>query len=321
MAGQPGRCTFRVWAHDAPSVSVRLAGGEVPLADAGFGVWEGVADAGHGDAYRFVLGGAEALPDPCSRWQPHGIRGDSAVVDPATFTWTDARFEPPPLRDLVVYELHVGTFSPLGTFDDAIPHIRNLADLGITAIELMPVGEFPGGRGWGYDGVHPGAAQSSYGGPAGLSRLVDAAHAVGLAVLLDVVYNHVGASGGAALTAFGPYFTDSYRTPWGSAVNYDDAWCDPVREWVLQSAEWWLRELHVDGLRVDAIHAIHDESATDLVAELADRAHAARPGALVIAESGLNDPKVIRPRSRGRLRVRRRLGRRLPPRLAHGADR
>jgi maltooligosyltrehalose trehalohydrolase len=169
----------------------------------------------------------------------------------------------------------------------------------VTSIEVMPVAEFPGARGWGYDGVYLSAAQSTYGGPEGFQRLVDAAHAQGLGVILDVVYNHVGASGNTALAAYGPYFTEKYSTFWGSAINYDDAYCDPVREWVLQSAEGWMRDFHVDGLRLDAIHAIFDTSASPLLAELADRVHAARPGALVIAESGLNDPKVIRPRERG----------------------
>jgi maltooligosyltrehalose trehalohydrolase len=163
----------------------------------------------------------------------------------------------------------------------------------------MPVAEFPGVHGWGYDGVYLSAAQSSYGGPQGFQRLVDAAHASGLSVILDVVYNHVGASGNQALAAFGPYFTDRYSTFWGNAINYDDAYSEPVREWVLQSAEGWLRDFHVDGLRLDAIHAIYDTGANPIMAQLADRVHAARPGALVIAESGLNDPRVIRPRDRG----------------------
>ena len=163
----------------------------------------------------------------------------------------------------------------------------------------MPIAEFPGNHGWGYDGVYLSAAQSSYGGPLAFQRLVDAAHASGLSVILDVVYNHVGASGNQALAAFGPYFTDRYSTFWGNAINYDDAHCDPVREWVLQSAEGWVRDFHVDGLRLDAIHAIYDTGAVPILGQLADRVHAARPGALVIAESGLNDPKVIRPRELG----------------------
>lgn len=295
----PGAVTFRAWAPDAEVVEVRLedgtAAGDHPLVAGELGVWEvEVEGAAAGDRYRFVLDG-EAWADPHSRSQPDGVRGPSQVVDPAAFTWTDEHWSPPPLGDLVVYELHVGTFSEAGTFDGAIPHLAELADLGVTAIELMPVAEFPGRHGWGYDGVYLGAAQSSYGGPAGLARLVDAAHGVGLAVILDVVHNHLGPTGADNVTAYGPYFTDKYSTPWGSALNYDDARSDPVREWVLQSVDWWLRDLHLDGLRLDAVHAIFDQGAQHLVAAVAARAHAARPGALVIAESGLNDPKVIRP--------------------------
>jgi maltooligosyltrehalose trehalohydrolase len=203
------------------------------------------------------------------------------------------------MRDLVIYELHIGTFTPQGTFEAAIEHLPRLAELGITAIEVMPVAEFPGHHGWGYDGIYISAAQSSYGGPHGFRRLVDGAHAAGLAVILDVVYNHVGASGTPALEAFGPYFTDKYETPWGRAMNYDDADCDPVREWVLQSAVGWIRDFGVDGLRLDAIHAIVDSSAEHLVEAVARRVHETREDALVIAESGMNDPRVMRDRAVG----------------------
>jgi maltooligosyltrehalose trehalohydrolase len=195
----------------------------------------------------------------------------------------------------VLYELHVGAYTQEGTFSAVIPHLAGLRELGVTAIELMPVAEFPGRRGWGYDGVQISAAFSGYGGPHALQGLVDAAHAAGIGVVLDVVYNHIGASGASALEAFGPYFTDKHRTLWGKAINYDDELCDPVREWVLQSAEGWVRDFHLDGLRLDAIHAIHDESARPILRELAVRVHAIDRRALVIAESGLNDPQVIRP--------------------------
>ena len=198
-----------------------------------------------------------------------------------------------------MYELHVGTFSDAGTFEGAIEYLPALASLGVTAIEVMPVAEFPGARGWGYDGVYLSAAQSSYGGPQGFARLVDAAHEAGLAVILDVVYNHVGASGSRALRTFGPYFTEKYETPWGKAINYDDPDCDPVREWVLQSATGWIDEFGVDGLRLDAIHAIFDSSAEHIVEAVARRVHAVDAEALVIAESGLNDPRVMRPSERG----------------------
>jgi maltooligosyltrehalose trehalohydrolase len=293
-----GLVEFRVWALHAGDVSVRVGDREHALTAAGGGVHEGRLAAQAGEDYVYVLGDEE-LPDPSSRHQPQGLRGPSRIVDPRAFAWTDERFEPRPLAEQVIYELHVGTFTQAGTFDAAIEHLPELARLGVTSIEVMPVAEFPGDHGWGYDGVYLSAAQSSYGGPEGLQRLVDAAHRAGLGVILDVVYNHVGASGNTALAAFGPYFTDKYSTFWGRAINYDDAYCDPVREWVLQSAEGWVRDFHVDGLRLDAIHAIYDTSANPLPAQIADRVHAARAGALVIAESGLNDPKVIRPRAQG----------------------
>jgi maltooligosyltrehalose trehalohydrolase len=292
---------FRVWALDRDDVRVRVGGREHALDHAGHGIHEARLPARDGDDYAFVLDGGEPLPDPASRHQPEGLRGPSRVVDPRAFRWTDAGFRPPALAELVIYELHVGTFTREGTFDAAIDHLTALAELGITAIEVMPIAEFPGVHGWGYDGVYLSAAHSSYGGPRAFQRLVDAAHAAGLGVILDVVYNHVGASGGGALEAFGPYFTEKYSTFWGKAVNYDDEHCDPVREWVLQSAAGWVRDFHVDGLRLDAIHAIYDSSARPILAQIAERVHAARPGACVIAESGLNDPRVIRPRELGGL--------------------
>ncbi|HWF34175.1 MAG TPA: alpha-amylase family glycosyl hydrolase, partial [Solirubrobacteraceae bacterium] len=231
-----GRFSFRVWAPRASeSVAVRLSGGDVALEEAGYGVYEGTAPCQPGADYWFVLDGV-ALPDPCSRWQPAGLRGPSRVVDPSAWGGAGAAFVRPPLPELVLYELHVGTFTAEGTFAAAAGRVGELASLGVGAIEIMPVAEFPGARGWGYDGVYISAAQSSYGGPEGLARLVHAAHAAGLAVILDVVYNHLGASGVQAIEAFGPYFTNKYETPWGRAINYDDADCDPVREFVCQSA-------------------------------------------------------------------------------------
>jgi maltooligosyltrehalose trehalohydrolase len=195
----------------------------------------------------------------------------------------------------VIYELHVGAFTAEGTFDGAAGELERLRALGVGAVELMPVAEFPGERGWGYDGVYPSAAHHAYGGPAALQRFVDAAHASGIAVILDVVYNHVGTSGTAAIEAFGPYLTDRYRTLWGNAVNFDGAGSDVVREWAIQSALGWLRDFRIDGLRLDAVHAIFDQRPRHVVGELCDRVHAAHPGARVIAESALNDPRVIRP--------------------------
>jgi maltooligosyltrehalose trehalohydrolase len=260
---------------------VRLGPAEHPLEPVGDGLYEAVIPASPGDDYLFVLDDRHALPDPCSRWQPHGLRGPSRILEPPSVESVSA----PRLKDLVIYELHIGTFTQEGTFDAAIAHLGELATLGVTAIELMPVAEFPGHHGWGYDGVSISAAQSSYGGPDGLARLVRAAHREGLAVILDVVYNHVGTSGVEALEAFGPYFGED--TIWGPALDYS---LGPVRDWVLHSAEQWIRDFGIDGLRLDAIHAIADSSSEHIVAELARRIHALRADALVIGEIGLDDP-------------------------------
>jgi maltooligosyltrehalose trehalohydrolase len=288
-----GHAGFRVWAPNATAVSLVVGDRTHALADTGYGVYETEVPASGGAEYAFVLDGTE-LPDPCSRWQPHGLRGRSRLLDARDLPGAQDRFTGPSPGQLLIYELHVGTFSEAGTFAGAIEHLDALVRLGVTAIELMPVAEFPGARGWGYDGVYLSAAQSSYGGPLELARLVTAAHARGLAVILDVVYNHVGASGAQALEAFGPYFTAKYETPWGKAINYDDEWSDPVREWVCQSAEYWVGEVGFEGLRLDAIHAIFDSSAEQIVAAVARRVHAVKPNAYVIAESGLNDPRVMR---------------------------
>ena len=280
-----GQISLRVWAPDAKEVAVELGGSVTPLSPAGDGTHAATLAASAGDDYTFIVDG-ESLPDPASRWQPDGLRGPSRVVELVEPT----PFRPPAVRDLVIYELHIGTFSEQGTFEGAIPYLRELAELGINAIEVMPVAEFPGARGWGYDGVYISAAQSSYGGPHGLRRLVAAAHNVGLAVILDVVYNHVGASGVKALEGYGPYFTDKHETPWGRAINYDDAGSEGVREWVLQSAEGWVRDFGIDGLRLDAIHSIYDSSPEHIVAAVARRVHAVRDGAFVIGELGLEDP-------------------------------
>ena len=293
-----GRTRFNVWAPKPERVTLRVGGVDHELEDLGHGVLTADVAAAHGDDYFFVLDGRE-LPDPCSRWQPEGIRGPSRVLDPRRFEWGDGDWRMPDLADLVIYELHVGTFTAAGTFDAAIEHLGELRELGVNAIELMPVAEFPGRHGWGYDGVYISATHSAYGGPEGLQRFVDAAHRHGIAVLLDVVYNHLGASGDQAMAAFGHYFTGKYGTFWGEALNYDDEYSDPVREWVLQSAEGWVRDFHIDGLRLDAIHAIFDSNPEHLVAAIARRVHALNPRATVIAESGLNDPRVVRPPERG----------------------
>jgi maltooligosyltrehalose trehalohydrolase len=287
-----GTVRFRVFSLDHDPV-LEVGGEQHAMEDEGYGTWSAVVPAAAGDDYVYVLDG-ERFPDPCTRLQPEGLRGPSRVVDPAGWSWGDADWAGVALEDLVVYELHVGTFTEEGTFDAVIPHLAGLAALGVTAIELMPVADFPGRRGWGYDGVYIWAAHEAYGGPDALARLVDAAHRVGIGVVLDLVLNHVGASGNTAMAAYGPYFTDKYSTFWGSAINYDDEWSGPVREWAVQCAEYWIRDLHLDGLRLDAVHAIFDGSAEHVVAELARRVHAVNWRALVIAESGLNDPRVVR---------------------------
>jgi maltooligosyltrehalose trehalohydrolase len=295
-----GGTTFRVWAPRARTLELAVGDtGTAALDHEGHGVHAiTLPDVAPGRDYAYLVDGAR-LPDPCSTWQPDGLRGPSRVLDTAAFAWTDAGWTPPALPDLVIHELHVGTFTAEGTFEAAIPHLADLRAIGVTAIEIMPIAEFPGRHGWSYDGVYLSAAHSAYGGPPGLQRLVDAAHAAGLAVILDVVYNHLGASGVEAMEAFGPYLTEKYVTPWGKAVNLDDAGSDPVREWILQSAERWIRDFHVDGLRLDAIHALFDGNPEHIVAAIARRVHAANPRAIVIAESGMNDPKVVRPPEQG----------------------
>jgi maltooligosyltrehalose trehalohydrolase len=292
------RTQFRVWSpRSEPTLilgSGREPSGAVPLDHAGNGIYEVITEAPPGTDYRYLIGNRR-LPDPASRWQSQGLRGPSRVYASSPPTAFTAK----PLVEQVIYELHIGTFSAEGTFSGAIPYLAGLAQLGVTAIEIMPVAEFPGARGWGYDGVYLSAAQSSYGGPLGLRQLIDAAHDEGLAVILDVVYNHVGASGNTALDLFGPYFTNKYETFWGRAINYDDAECDPVREWVLQSAEGWIRDFGIDGLRLDAIHAIFDSSAEHIVAAVSRRVHALGARKFVIAESGLNDPRVMRSQAKG----------------------
>ena len=279
---------FRVWAPAAPSVGVRLRDRVHELTPAGDGFFEGDLAAAAGDDYVFVLGGEE-WPDPCSRCQPEGIRGPSRVVDTSAFGWSDDAWEGLTLDELVIYELHVGTFSEKGTFDGVIPHLESLRELGVTAIELMPVATFPGNRGWGYDGVYTYAPHVAYGGPEGLARLVDAAHAGGLGVILDVVYNHVG-PGSEALAAFGPYFTDRHETFWGDAIDYSQR---GARDWAIENACLWVRDYHVDGLRLDAVHAVFDDSPRHVLAELADRVREESPRALVISEMGVDDLRPI----------------------------
>jgi maltooligosyltrehalose trehalohydrolase len=273
-----GGVEFRVWAPAASRVEVRVHGRDHELAAVGDGVFAGEVFADAGDDYQFVLDGGEPLPDPCSRRQPDGIRGASRIVDTSAFEIADG--PDLPLDELVLYELHVGTFTAEGTFEAAIPHLRALKELGVTAVELMPVATFPGDRGWGYDGVYLYAAHEAYGGPEGLARLVDAAHREGLGVVLDVVYNHIG-PGSEAIGAFGPYFTDKHQTFWGSAIDYEQR---GVREWAIGNALMWTREFKVDGLRLDAVHSIYDDSPVHVLRELRERVDG-----LVTSEMGPDD--------------------------------
>lgn len=250
-----------------------------------------------GARYSYRLDG-DLRPDPASRFQPDGVHKASQVVDPSTFRWTDHAWKGVKLRDSVFYELHVGTYTREGTLSALIRHLDRLADLGITTIELMPLSQFPGARNWGYDGVFPFALQNSYGGVADLQSFVDAAHAKKLAVCLDVVYNHLGPEGNY-LNDYGPYFTDFYHTPWGSALNFDGRQSDHVRHFFIQSALYWLETFHLDALRLDAVHSIYDASANPFLAELSNevRALSQRQGReiLLIAESDLNDARMAFP--------------------------
>ncbi len=291
-----------VWAPRASRVELAAGGRREPMVPAAGGWWRRDSPLPAGTAYGFVLDGGEPLPDPRSPWQPEGVHGLSRAVDHAAFAWTDAGWQPPPLETGVIYELHVGTFTPGGTFESAIERLPDLVELGVTHLELMPVAEFSGTRGWGYDGVDLFAPHHAYGGPIGLKRLVDAAHRQGLAVLLDVVYNHLGPEGNV-LAAYGPYFTDRYRTPWGAAVNFDDRGSPEVRRFVVDNAVMWLRDYHLDGLRLDATHAIMDRSAIHILEQLqraVDRLQRALGRRLVLtAESELDDPRLVRSPARG----------------------
>ncbi len=311
---ESGETEFVVWAPKAERVELRLLpegrsaevrpaeGRLTPLKAEGNGYFRALlSEVKPGTRYKFRLNGEMERPDPASRFQPEGVHGPSEVVDPA-FSWTDSSWTGVPLENYVIYELHVGTFTPEGTFEAIISHLEELKNLGITALELLPVAQFPGRRNWGYDGAYPFAVQNSYGGPQGLRKLVDACHAAGLAVIQDVVYNHLGPEGNY-LADYGPYFTDRYKTPWGSAVNFDGPGSDEVRRFFFQNAAMWVREFHMDALRVDALHAVMDASARPFLAELVetihDEAKASGRKIYAIAESNLNDTRVLRPRELG----------------------
>jgi len=295
-----GSWEFLLWAPQARAVSLHLLRGSGELL-----AMEPLADGYHratvptldpASEYFYQLDGERDLPDPASRFQPQGVHGPSQIVDPDAFRWTDHNWKGTPLERTVFYELHVGTYTPEGSFDAVIPHLPELAALGITTIELMPIAQFPGPRNWGYDGVYLFAPQNTYGGPESLQRLVNAAHQHALSIALDVVYNHLGPEGNY-LSAYGPYFTDRYQTPWGQAINFDGAGSDEVRRFFIDSALYWLQDYHIDALRLDAVHGIFDFGARHFLAELksavADMSQRLGRPLYLIAESDLNDSRIL----------------------------
>ncbi len=298
--------TFSVWAPAAARAEVEVAGQRYPMNTGGAGAASGwwsadVPGAAAGIDYGFRLDDGALLPDPRSPRQPAGINGPSRTYDHTAFTWSDRSWRGGPLHGSVIYELHVGTFTPEGTFDAAVGRLDHLRRLGVHTVELMPVAAFPGRHGWGYDGINLWAVHEPYGGPDGLKRFVDACHARGLAVILDVVYNHVGV--GNRLGDFGPYFTIAHVTPWGPAVNLDQPGSDEVRAFLIGNALMWLRDYHLDGLRLDAVHALEDHRALNFLEELAAQVLALAAllnrELVLVAESDANDPRLVTSREAG----------------------
>ncbi len=302
--------SLRVWSPDASSVRLVTGSGAVAarrLESPGHdGWWEAAARLAHGDRYAWSIDGGEPLPDPRAVWLPDGVHRASAIYDHHGYAWNDSGWAGRPWDGAVVYELHVGTFSVAGTLDGVVEHLDHLVALGVTHVELLPVASWDGPRGWGYDGAGLWSVHEAYGGPDGLKRLVDACHACGLAVLLDVVHNHLGPSGNY-LARFAPYFTDTHSTPWGAAVNLDAPGSDEVRDWIVGSVLSWLRDFHLDGLRLDAVHELRDDRAVHLLEQLSTAVDAlaadlGRPLVLV-AESDRNDPRTVTHRATGGLGV------------------
>jgi maltooligosyltrehalose trehalohydrolase len=300
-----GRCEFTVWAPAHDDVAVQIVYPEnrlIPLQKDEQGYFKTLAEGIEpGTLYFYKIAGDDR-PDPASHYQPKDVHGPSEVVDHSQMNWTDADWSGIPLEEMIIYELHVGTFTPEGTFEAIIPRLRELREFGVNAIEIMPVAQFPGDRNWGYDGAYTYAVQNSYGGPEGLKKLVDAAHHEGLAVILDVVYNHFGPEG-AYYSLYGPYFTEMYKTPWGMAMNFDDKYSEGVRNYFIENALYWLQNYHFDALRLDAIHAIYDLGAKHILQEMAEKAEALSKSVgrklYLIAESDLNDVRVIREKELG----------------------
>ncbi|MFC2149692.1 malto-oligosyltrehalose trehalohydrolase [Candidatus Auribacterota bacterium] len=301
-----GKCEFKVWAPLLKQVALKIVVPDerhIPMGRDDKGYWHCSAEGVFpGTQYFYVLNGETERPDPASGYQSRGVHGPSQVVDHSIFDWSDKRWKTPALGKMIQYEVHVGAFTEEGTFDAVIPRIDDLIRFGIGAIEIMPVAQFPGERNWGYDGTFPFSVQNSYGGPEGLRRLVDACHKKGMAVILDVVYNHLGHEGNY-LWDYGPYFTDKYRTPWGSAINFDGEFSNDVRNYFIENAICWFRDYHVDALRLDAVHGIFDMSAHPFLRQLARNVDDLSAGLgrkrCLIAESDLNDSKIITPREEG----------------------
>jgi maltooligosyltrehalose trehalohydrolase len=296
-----GQASVWLWCPKAETVELKLkAGGKLlPLTAEHYGYWKlETNELKDGDEYQFVLDGKQPLPDPASLSQPNGVHEASAVVDLDAFAWTDNNWNNLALQDYILYELHTGTFTAEGNFNGIEGKLDYLKSLGINAIEIMPAAQFPGTRNWGYDGVFPYAIQNNYGGAKGLQRLVDACHSKGIAVILDVVYNHLGPEGNY-FNEYGPYFTEKYNTPWGNAINFDDAGCDAVRHYFAENVLMWFRDFHIDALRMDAVHAIKDFSPTHILAEIKGRvdelmAQTGRTHYLIV-ECDLNDTRFIKP--------------------------
>ena len=301
----PDQVAFRVWAPFAKKVELITFDSATPekshkmeLENESSDYYARTIDAKAGTRYFYFLDETRKRADPASRFQPEGVHGPSEVIDPSAFHWSDGTWSGIDIEDLMIYELHVGTYAEAGNFESVIPYINYLRnELGVTAIELMPVSQFPGDRNWGYDGVFMYSPQNTYGGPRGLKNLINSCHTGGLAVILDVVYNHIGPEGNY-LQEFGPYFSHKYKTPWGPGLNYDDRGCDGVRKYIISNALYWIREFHLDGLRLDAVHSIFDFSPKSILQEIGEAVHKQEQvlhrKINVIAESDLNDTRITR---------------------------
>lgn len=300
------RCEFTVWAPAHHQLAVQIVSPTnqlIPMEKDQWGYWQATAEnIAPGTLYFYKIAGETDRPDPASHSQPKDVHGPSEIIDHNQKNWTDQNWSGIPLEEMIIYELHVGTFTPEGTFAAIIPRLKELREFGINAIEIMPVAQFPGDRNWGYDGTYPYAVQHSYGGPAGLKDLVNACHQQGLSVILDVVYNHLGPEGNYT-SQYGPYFTESYKTPWGMAINFDHIYSDGVRNYFIENALHWFQNYHIDALRLDAVHAIYDLGAKHILRELAEQVAVLSESVgrklYLIAESDLNDVRVIQKMASG----------------------